>query len=130
MANLASPDLQFRCGAAEVGGISRFKCQFPFRCCSHDTGGVPLTPREKDKPHDWWTATTEADSPDPSAPSVKDEPGTEVREVAPPTPGAFVAKDPEHPYMPTPKRSRVTKTTPSSHGKTAGEAEGHPINLH
>ena len=85
-----------------------------------------MTPREKDKPHNWWTATTEADSPEPPVLSVQDEPGTEVREVAPPTPGAFVAKDPEHPYMPTPKRSRVTKTTPSSHGKTAGEAEGHP----
>ena len=89
-----------------------------------------MTPREKDKPHDWWTATTEADSPNPPAPSVQDEPETEVREEAPSTPGAFVAKDPEHPHMPTPVRSRVTKTTPVAHGKTSGETEGHPINLH
>ena len=56
-----------------------------------------MTPREKDKPHNWWTATTEADSPEPPVLSVQDEPGTEVREEAPPTPGAYVAKDPEHP---------------------------------
>ena len=89
-----------------------------------------MTPREKDKPHNWWTATTEADSPEPPVLSVQDEPGTEVREVAPPTPGAYVAKDPEHPNVPTPVRSKVTKTTPSAHCKTSGEAEGHPINLH
>ena len=74
-----------------------------------------MTPREKDKPHNWWTATTEADSPEPPVLSVQDEPGTEVREVAPPTPGAFVAKDPETPdaYANSPKRSRVAKTTPA-----------------
>ena len=31
-----------------------------------------------------------------------------------------------HPNVPTPVRSRVTKTTPVAHGKSSGETEGHP----
>ena len=55
----------------------------------------------------------------------------EVREVAPPTPGAHVTRDPEHPYMSTPARAyQVTTTTPADSAKKAGDDDDHPINLH
>ena len=54
----------------------------------------------------------------------------EVREVAPPTPGAHVTKDPEHPYMSTPARAnQVTTTTPADSAKKAGDNDDYPINL-
>ena len=54
----------------------------------------------------------------------------EVREVAPPTPGAHVTRDPEHPYMSTPARANhVTTTTPADSAKKAGDNDDHPINL-
>ena len=54
----------------------------------------------------------------------------EVCEVAPPTPGAHVTKDPEHPYMSTPARAnQVTTTTPADSVKKAGDNDDHPINL-
>ena len=54
----------------------------------------------------------------------------DVWEVAPPTPGAHVTRDPEHPYMPTPVRANhVTTTTPADSAKKSGDNAGHPINL-
>jgi hypothetical protein len=71
-------------------------------------------------------STTEAGTP-PGA--LQDD--QEVREVAPPTPGAHVTRDPEHPYMSTPVRAnQVTTTTPADSAKKAGDNGGHPVNLH
>ena len=68
---------------------------------------------------------TEAGTP-PGA--VQDD--QEVREVAPPTPGAHVTRDLEHPYMSTPARAnQVTTTTPADSAKKAGDNDDHPINL-
>ena len=82
-ANLANPDLQFRCGSATVGGISRTSCQWPFRCCAQHT--VPRSPREHDKPRDPDTATTKGESEPPHSPvrdsqsETQNEPDTVAR---------------------------------------------------
>ena len=52
-----------------------------------------------------------------------------VEEVAPPTPGSRVTRDPQHPEMATPKRTQVDTTTPADEDKQAGGNAGHPINL-
>ena len=63
--------------------------------------------------------------------TVASTPGNEVSEVAPPTPGSRVTRDPAHPYMPTPVRtSQAPTTTPADGAKKAGENDGHPMNLH
>ena len=142
-ATLANPDLQFRCGSAGMGGIWRSVCHWPFRCCAtmrpahtvhtltHHGSPLSCASTESTTPGTRSTlgSTTEEDSPG-GDPQEQDAPATKVREVAPPTPGAHVTQDPEHPEMPTPVRSRVTTTTPANKGKKAGEYEGHPINLH
>ena len=70
-------------------------------------------------------SSTEAGTP-PGA--LQDD--QEVREVAPPPPGAHVTKDPEHPYMSTPARAnQVTTTTPADSAKKAGDNDDYPINL-
>ena len=75
------------------------------------------------------STTEEEDSPGAN-PEEQVVPPAEVREIAPPPPGAHVTRDPEHPYMPTPVRGQVTTTTPADQGKKQGESAGHPFNLH
>ena len=131
-ANLADPDVP--CGSVEVGGIWRSSCKWPFRCCStwrpphtRPEHGLPLsratppsTPNSRSTP-----SSTEAGTP----PGARQD-DQEVREVAPPTPGAHVIKDPEHPHMSTPVRAnQVTTTTPADSAKKAGDNDDHPINL-
>ena len=63
--------------------------------------------------------------------SIPPTPGpatADVVEVAPPTPGEDVTKDPAHPSMPTPKHSEVGLTTPTmaAQGKLAGTSAAHP----
>jgi hypothetical protein len=139
-ANLGNPDLQFRCGSAGVGGIWRSVCRWPFRCCStmrpahtltHHGSPLSRASTESTTPDTRSTlgSTTEEDSPGGN-PQEQEAPATEVREVAPPTPGAHITRDSEHPYMPTPVRSQVTTTTPADQGKKPVENDGHPINLH
>ena len=71
------------------------------------------------------SSTTVVDTPPRS---LQDD--EEVREVAPPTPGVHVTKDPEHPYTSTPVRAnQVTTTTPADSAKKAGDNDDHPVNL-
>ena len=106
---------------------------WPFRCCStwrsaHTLTefGSPLsraTPPSTPNSRSTLGSTTDAETP------PRDDP--EVEEVAPPTPGAHVEADPNHPYMPTPVRAnQVTSTTPADSAKKTGDTDGHPINLH
>ena len=69
-------------------------------------------------------------SPIQNSPSDSELDAGEVKEVAPPTPGASVVKDEEHPYAPTPKRTKVTVTTPAAQEKKSGCSSTHPINMH
>ena len=135
-ANLADPDVP--CGSVEVGGIWRSSCKWPFRCCS--TWRPPHTLTEHGSPLSRATTRSTLSTPDSrstlSSTTVVDTPprslqdDQEVREVAPPTPGAHVIKDPEHPHMSTPVRAnQVTTTTPADSAKKAGDNDGHPINL-
>ena len=117
-ANLADPDVP--CGSVEVGGIWRSSCKWPFRCCS--TWRPPHTLTEHGSPLSRATTRSTLSTPDSrstlSSTTVVDTPprslqdDQEVREVAPPTPGAHVTKDPEHPYMPTPVRANQVTTSP------------------
>ena len=125
----------FWCGDEDIGRIWRSACQWPLRCCSTwrpphtlTEHGSPLsraTPPSTPNSRSTLGSTTEADTP-PGA--LQDD--QEVSEVAPPTPGAHVTKDPEHPYMATPVRANeVTTTTPADSAKKAGSNDGHPVNL-
>ena len=138
---LANPDLQFRCGSAEVGGIWRLACRWPFRCCAtarpahtltHHGSPLSRASTESTTPNTRSTlgSTTEEEDSPGANPQEQDAPATVVREIAPPTPGAHVTRDPEHPYMPTPVRGQVTTTTPADQGKKTGDNAGHPLNLH
>ena len=121
-------------GSVELGGIWRSNCRWPFLCCT--TWRPPHTLTEFGSP---LSRATPPSTPNSRSTLGSTEAGTppgalqddhEVYEVAPPTPGADVSKDAEHPYMPTPVRtSQVTTTTPSDRAKKAGDNEGHPINL-
>ena len=135
-ANLANPDKV--CGAVEVGGIWRSHaatCQWPWRCCSTYRPAHTLT--EFGSPLS--RATTTPSTPNSRSTLSSTEAGMppgalqddhDVWEVAPPTPGAHVTRDPEHPYMPTPVRAnQVTTTTPADSAKKAGDNDDHPINL-
>ena len=128
-AKLADPDYQ--CGSAEVGGIWRSNCRWPFRCCS--TWRPPHTLTEHGSPLSRATPPSTPDSRSTLGSTVVDTPpgaSPSVYEVAPPTPGADVERDPEHPYMPTPVRAnQVTTTTPADSDKKAGANESHPANL-
>ena len=129
-------DPQYECGSVEVGGIWRSSCQWPFRCCStwrppHTLTefGSPLSraspPRTPDS-RSTLSSTTVVGTP-PGA--LQDD--QDVGEVGPPTSGAHVTRDPEHPYMSTPARAnQVTTTTPADSAKKAGDNDDHPINLH
>ena len=110
-------------------------CQWPWRCCSTYRPAHTLT--EFGSPIS--RATTTPSTPTSRSTLSSTEAGTppgalqddhDVWEVAPPTPGAHVTRDPEHPYMPTPVRANhVTTTTPADSAKKSGDNAGHPINL-
>ena len=86
---------------------------------------LPFSPGATPDSRSTLSSTTVVDTPPRS---LQDD--QEVREVAPPTPGAHVTRDPEHPYMSTPARAnQVTTTTPADSAKKAGDNDGHPINL-
>ena len=131
--NLDDPD--FQCGSVEVGGIWRSNCRWPFRCCTRWRPPHTLTefgsPLSRATPPSTPNSRSTLSSTEVGTPPGALQDDQEVREVAPPTPGAHVTKDPEHPYMPTPVRAnQAATTTPADSAKKAGDNDGHPINLH
>ena len=135
-ANLANPEV--KCGSAEVGGIWRDECRWPFKCCNTlrpahtlTKHGAPIsrasTASSVSTPHSYSTSL--------SGTTMVSQGGTpdshsSVEEVAPPTPGSRVTRDPQHPAMATPKHTQVDTTTPArDEDKKAGGNAGHPINL-
>ena len=116
------------------GTTLRAHTEWPFRCCS--TWRPPHTLTEHGSPI---SRATPPSTPNSRSTLSSTEAGTppgaqqddqEVCEVAPPTPGAHVTKDPEDPYMPTPVRAnQVATTTPADSAKKAGNNDDHPINL-
>ena len=99
---------------------------YPHTLTEHGSPLSRATPPRTPDSRSSLSSTTVVDTP-PGA--FQDD--QEVREVAPPTPGAHVTRDPEHPYMSTPARAtQGTTTTPADSAKKAGDNDGHPINLH
>ena len=101
----------------------RLNCRVPYRCCC--PGPQPEnecnefgSPLSKASPGSS-LGTTVSEAPTPQS---SDTP----YEVAPPTPGTSVTKDPVHSWAGTPQRTKPTQGTPSGDEKISGNRADHP----
>ena len=112
----------FVCGSAEIGEMRRLNCRAPYSCCCPP-------PRYEDECNEFGSPLSRA-SPLSLGTTVSQE-GTPQSsdtpyEVAPPTPGTNVTKDPNHSWAGTPRRTNPNTCTPSGDDKISGNRADHP----
>ena len=112
----------FVCGSAEIGEMRRLNCRAPYSCCCPP-------PRYEDECNEFGSPLSRA-SPLSLGTTVSQE-GTPQSsdtpyEVAPPTPGTNVTKDPNHSWAGTPRRTNPNTCTPSGDDKISGNRADNP----
>ena len=101
----------------------RLNCRVPYRCCCPG-------PQPENECNDFGSPLSKASPGSSLGTTVSEAPTPQSSdtpyEVAPPTPGTSVTKDPVHSWAGTPQRTKPTQGTPSGDEKISGNRADHP----